>query len=99
MTEFYDNIENNEEEVEILTLTDEDGNEVEYDFIDLFEYNDEEYVVLLPVEDDGSGEVVILLVEEEDEMETYSSIDDLSTLEAVFEMFKEKYKDEFNFVD
>ena len=33
------------------------------------------------------------------EEETYVSVDDENVLNAVFEIFKEKFKDEFNFVD
>lgn len=56
--------------------------------------------MLLPVDDDDD-QVVILKIEEcdsEDE-EAYVSVDDESTLMAVFEIFKEKFKEEFNFVD
>ena len=91
--------ENMNEEIDVISLTDEDGNETEFEYIDVFEYNNEEYAVLLPLEDDGTGEVVILLVEEEDGMETFSSVEEEGALEAVFELFKEKYKEEFNFED
>lgn len=91
---------NENEELEIITLTDEEGNEEAYEFIDIFEYEEKEYAVLLPVEDDDSGEAVILLVEPiDDETEAYSSVEDVKVLEAVFELFKERYKEEFNFVD
>ena len=39
------------------------------------------------------------LAELDDEMEEYRSIEDTAILEAVFEIFKEKFKDEFNFED
>ena len=67
----------------------------------LIEYEQEEYVVLLPVEEEDSGEVVILKVEEtESETEdSYVSVTDEEVLNAVFEIFKEKFKDEFNFTE
>ncbi len=85
----------------IIVLNDENGDEVEFEFLDLIEYNGEEYVILLPVEDsDVAGEVVILKVEEtEDDEESYVSVDDDQVLQTIFEIFKEKFKDEFNFVD
>lgn len=85
----------------IIILNDENGNEVQFEFLDLIEYEQEEYVVLLPVEDEDSGEVVILKVEEtESETEdSYVSVTDDTVLNAVFEIFKEKFKDEFNFTD
>ncbi len=97
--------ENNmpEEELDnIIVLNDENGEEVKFEFLDLVELDGEEYVVLLPAEEDEEeGEVVILKVEdtESEEEESYVSVDDEETLNKVFEMFKEKFKDEFNFVD
>lgn len=99
-------LENEGEELDnILTLNDEEGNEVEFEFLDLIEYEGEEYVILLPVEDEEDeeepGEVVILKLEDTDneDEESYVSVDDEEILNAVFEKFKEKFKDDFNFVD
>lgn len=89
----------------IITLNDEDGNEVKFEFLDLVELDNEQYVVLLPVLEEGEeddGEVVILKVEDSDEdsdEESYVSVDDEDTLMQVFNIFKEKFKDEFDFVD
>ncbi len=90
----------------IVILNDEDGNEVKFEFLDLVELDDEEYVVLLPMTEDGEedeGEVVILKVEdnddEESEEESYVSVENEETLNKVFEIFKEKFKDDFDFVD
>ena len=98
-----DNNELNGEELDnIIVLNDENGEEVQFEFLDLIELDQEEYVVLLPVVEEGEedeGEVVILKVEDTDseDEETYVSIDDEDTLNKVFEIFKEKFKDEFNF--
>ena len=89
----------------IVILNDEEGNEVRFEFLDLVELEDEEYVVLLPIAEEGEeeeGEVVILKVEDTDEEsdeESYISVDDDETLNRVFEIFKEKFKDDFDFVD
>ncbi len=94
--------ENIEEELDnIITLNDEEGNEIRFEFLDLIEYKGEMYVVLYPAdEEEDEGQVVILKVEEtgEDE-ESYTSVDDDHVLEVVFNIFKERFKDEFNFVD
>ena len=95
----------NEELDNIVTLNDEDGNEVKFEFLDLVELDEEEYVVLLPVSEEGEedeGEVVILKVEDSDgdsDEESYVGITDEEILNKVFEIYKEKYKDEFDFVD
>ena len=97
--------ENMEELDNIILLNDENGNEVKFEFLDLVELDDEQYVVLLPVLEEGEeddGEVVILKIEdvdEESEEESYVSVDNEETLMKVFNIFKEKFKDEFDFVD
>ena len=89
----------------LIILNDEDGNEVKFEFLDLIEMDDEEYVVLLPAIDEESneeeGEVVILKVEDTDDVEeeSYVGVEDEETLNKVFEIFKEKFKDEFDFID
>lgn len=88
----------------IIILSDENGEDVEFEFLDLIEYDSEEYIVLLPVAEDGEeedGQVVILKVEstENEDEESYVSVDDEEVLNEVFQIFKEKFKDEFNFTD
>ena len=88
-----------EEEVSILTLTDENGQDVNFEYLDCIEYEGVEYLVLMP-EDDESEEVVILEVEPVDEeLENYLSVDDEAVLDAVFEIFKEKFKDVLEFAE
>ena len=76
---------------------------MQFEFLDLVELDSEEYVVLLPTseEEEDEGEVVILKVEDTDseDEESYVSVDDEEILNKVFEQFKEKFKDEFNFTD
>ena len=104
----FENNDNDMEELDeeldnIIVLNDEEGNEVQFEFLDLIEYDGEEYVVLLPIEEENeeAGEVVILKVEdtESEEEESYVSVDDEEILNKVFEMFKEKFKEEFNYID
>ena len=100
-----DENENLDEELDnVVILNDEEGNEVKFEFLDLVELNDEEYVILLPMTEDGEedeGEVVILKVEDsdDDEEESYVSVDDEAILNQVFDIFKERFKDDFDFVD
>lgn len=88
----------------IIVLNDENGEETRFELLDLVELEGEEYIVLLPADesDEEPGEVVILKVEdseEDGEMESYVSVDDEATLNKVFDIFKDKFKDEFDFVD
>lgn len=95
----------NEEELNIITLTDEDGTDKDFEFLDLIDLDNKEYVVLLPVEaededEESDGEVIILEVHPlDEENEEYLSIEDADVLNTVFEVFKERFKDDFNFVD
>ncbi len=86
-----------EYEPEIITLEDNEGNEVEFELLDVVEYEGEEYIVLIE-NDEAAQDVVILKIESvDDETENYVGIDDEELLANVFETFKEKYKDEFDF--
>ena len=88
-----------EEESGILTLTDENGQDVDFEYLDCIEYQGKEYLVLMPA-DDESSEIVILEVESVDEEnENYLSVGDENVLNAVYDMFKEKYKDVLTFED
>ena len=83
----------------LVVLTDEEGNEVQFELVDYLEYGGCEYVVLLPVED-TDGEVVILqVVPVDDEMEEYIAVDDEGVLQSVFEVFKERCKDFIDFAE
>ena len=89
----------NEEEQNILTLTDENGNETAFEYLDVIEYKGEEYLILMPAEEE-SDEIVILLIEPVDEEnENYLAVEDEATLMAVYEIFKERYKDVLTFAD
>ena len=86
-----------EEEVSILTLTDETGADVDFEYMDCIEFEGKEYLVLMPL-DEENEELVILEIEPVDEEnENYLSVDNEQTLNAVFAIFKEKYKDILTF--
>jgi uncharacterized protein YrzB (UPF0473 family) len=86
-----------EEEISVLTLTDENGAEQEFEFLDVIEYEGSEYLFLLPMNDEN-GELLILKVEPVDEeTESYVTVDDEALLDTLFGMFKEKFADYFTF--
>lgn len=88
-----------EEQTSIITLTDENGVDTDFAFMDCIEYQGKEYLALLPAEE-GSNEVVILEVEPVDEEnENYIAIEDEAVLEAVYEILKDHYKDILTFED
>ena len=88
-----------EEEVSTLTLTDENGVDTTFEYLDCIEYEGKEYLILMPMEDE-SEEIVILEVEPVDEeLENYLAVEDEAVLSAVFAIFKEKFQDVFTFED
>ena len=85
-----------------IVLTDEDGNEAEFEFLDHVGLDGEEYVVLLPDDEpEEGGEVVTLKIEDTDnpENDSYEPVDNDDTLNKVFGIFKERFADEFSFTD
>ena len=88
-----------EEEDSIITLTDDKGNETEFEYLDCVEYQGVEYLVLIPVEEEAA-QIVILAVEPVDEEnENYLAVEDEAILNAVYDIFKERYKDVLTFAD
>ena len=85
------------EESSILTLTDENGQDNNFEYLDCIEYNSTEYLVLMP---EDTNEIVILAVEPVDEEnENYLAVEDQAVLDAVYGVFKERYKDILQFED
>ena len=88
-----------EEESSTIMLTDENGEDVEFEYLDCIEYEGKEYLCLIPAEEDAN-EIVILEVEPVDEEnENYVSVDDEAVLNAVFAIFKDRFKDILTFED
>lgn len=88
-----------EEEMNIITLTDENGVDTDFEYLDVIEYQGSEYLILMPANEE-SGEIVILLIEPVDEeTENYLAVESEETLEAVYQLFKERYRDILTFED
>ncbi|TYQ16344.1 UNVERIFIED_CONTAM: uncharacterized protein DUF1292 [Acetivibrio alkalicellulosi] len=93
-----------EERDDLVVLVDENGEEAEFEHLDTIDYNGNEYVVLLPFEQDEEDtemeEVVILKIEHGEEGDdSFLTIDDEEELDAVFEQFKIRMEEEFDFLD
>ena len=90
-----------EERDDYVVLIGEDGEEVEFEHLDTIELDGNEYVVLLPIDeqvDEEADEVVILKIEHiSEEEDSFSTIDDEDELNRVFEEFKSRMEDEYNF--
>lgn len=88
-----------EEETNLITLTDENGEETVFEYLDCIDYQGKEYLVLIPNEEDAD-ELVILEVEPVDEEnENYLAVEDETVLNAVYAIFKDRYQDVLTFAD
>ena len=86
-----------QEEESVLTLTDENGVETNFEYLDCIEYEGVEYLVLMP---EDTNEIVILEVQPVDEEnENYVAVESEDVLDAVYGIFKERYKDVLEFED
>ena len=70
----------------IVLLTDDEGNEVEFEHIDTVEMNEEMYVLLLLVKEPDDG-VVILKFEEADGEEILVGVEDDEEAQAVLDLY------------
>ena len=88
-----------EEESNVITFVDENGEESSFEYMDCIEYQGKEYLILLPVAEE-EAEIVILEVEPVDEEnENYLAVTDEAVLDAVYAIFKEKFQDVLEFED
>ena len=73
----------------VVTLEDDLGNKVHFEYLDIVEYDGIEYAVLFPLDND-SNQVAILRVNFFDgETEELSGVEDEDVLNAVFKIFTE----------
>ena len=87
------------DEQEILVLSDDMGGEAEFEVLDLVDYEDKQYAVLLPLDENDTGIVILEMTVIDEENADYVDVEDENILNAVFEIFKEEHKDEFDFAD
>ena len=75
--------------------------EEEYEFLDTVEYENETYFLMTPATDSDEidGEVYVMKLVEIDGEEMLEGVDDGEIFDAVYNIFKEKNKDEFEFMD
>ena len=84
-----------------VTITDEDGNDIELEFVDALEHNGQKYMAFFPAETEDSDEenadtgLVILKAVTENGEEMLSTLDSDEELDAVYDLFMESlFEDE-----
>ena len=90
MDEFFDR--------DIISLQDEDGNDLEVELIDTVEYNGETYFAFIPVEMtlDESYELIILKLEIDGEEESMVTLDDEDEYNELYQIFSERNEEGYD---
>ena len=97
--EEFENVEEwDEEEIEVYTLEDEEGNESEFSLIKRMEIQGQSYVAFEPFEEDGAEDnedsFVILKVINENGEEVFVTIEDDDEFDKVADIFEEQLMEE-----
>lgn len=86
---------------DFITVTDEDGNDIELELLDALEHNGETYMAFCPAVEEGADDdgedygLVILKSIEEDGEELLSTLDTDDELNEVYDLFMERlFEDE-----
>lgn len=84
---------------QIFTLTDEEGNESQFELIGNLDINDNTYVALVPVDNNSEEEEYVILKVEEDENgeEFLVTIDDDDEFDEVADAFEDEFMSEFDY--
>lgn len=95
------NINNEEEMTNIFTLTDEDGNEIEFEVIGEYTKDDQRYFAMIPVEDENADddvcEYVILKLAMDGDEEVLVTVDDDDELDDIADYFDDLFSQELDY--
>lgn len=82
------------DEDSFITLTDENGKEVDFLLLDVMNYEGADYMVLMPLSDeDGEEEeeLFFLRAERTEEGEIYSAVEDDALLQAIADAYEKEF--------
>ncbi len=91
-----------QENPHLIDLFDEDGNKTVFEHLDTVLYNNGEYVICIPFDDDEEEvtEIVMFkIVEDENGESSLSQVMEPDVLSAVYDIFRERNADMFEFDD
>ena len=86
-----------EEETEIFTLTDEDGNESDFEFVGRIELDDNVYVALIPTEGSDEEYVILKVVTDDDGEEVLVTIEDDEEFDRAADAFEDEFMSEIDY--
>ena len=92
----------NENEADLLSVVDEDGQQHEFEILDRIETDDGRFVALIPYHDnpadslDDDGELIILQVAEENGEDMLVPIEDDALFDEIADIFEERLSEEYD---
>lgn len=92
------NEKNTNEEIkggDLVMLTDDQGNEVRYEFLDMIQYSGTSYAVLVP--EDGEEVEIFTVADADQDTNTLTPVTSQETANAVFELFKTANAENYDF--
>ncbi len=81
----------------IITLTGDDGTDISYELLDMIALAGRQYAVVLPVSEDADQVEIFLVEDAEKDTNTFVPVSDRVTAMTVFNLFKEKNREFFDF--
>lgn len=77
--------------LENITLTDEEGNDVEFEVITKLEIEETEYFIVSPVDDDNEDAIALKVIKGEDGEEYFATVEDEEEFNMVNDAFETLY--------
>lgn len=87
-------MEDNRDNENIFSLTDEEGNESEFELIGELNIEDEDYLALAPLESEEDEYVILKVTSDENGDELLVTIDDDDEFDRVADAFEDTFMDE-----
>lgn len=82
-----------EEELQTITLTDEDGNEEEFDVITKLDIEDKEYFIVVSKDKESDEAIALRIDKDENGMDVLATVDDDDEFAIVSEAFETLFGD------
>lgn len=77
--------------LENITLTDEEGNDVEFEVITKLEIEATEYFIVAPIDDENEDAIALKVVKDEDGEEYFATVEDEEEFSIVNDAFETLY--------
>lgn len=83
---------------DVITLSDEDGNEVPFQIIDTIELADEVFALLSPLDDEEDDTLLIFRILEDEDGQQFEQMDDEDIVQYVLDVYRSSDED-YEFCD